>query len=344
MPVERRVPYYHYTSERGLEGILRDGRIQPSDPNRGDAREGPGSYGTNLPPSTCGKAIAENNWDSGWEQAIRNGKTDRWLRCEVPASELQQYPGHGSTQHGQILVHPQGIDLTKYPTKFGTVGKDTVPQGHRYVPPPDIAQGHRYMPGDAQTPERAISASTHDSIGWGHAHIKSAAPRHSSQDCSRNVVASQFEGPALDRSGYNDKGNRYASYNNCGYRYGSHDGSSYVHDARGGAVYTSPHGDTYGYPEHSGYNAQGNHYESYSDGSYRYDNQDGSSYVRDADGGAIYTSPDGDTYEYPSGGCSSGDHVDTGCYSDGCDWGGGGYGGGYSDGGYSGGGYSDADY
>jgi len=352
MSAERCVPFYHYTSERGLQGILRDGRIQPSDPTRGDAVEGPGSYGTNLVPSMRAKGIAENNWDGGWEQAVHNGKLDRWLRCEVPASELQQHPGHGNTSHGQILVHPQGIDLNKYPTKFGTVGKHTVPQGHRYMPSPDPAQGHQYMnmpspnpargggfPGGTPTPERAIRAPTLGSFGCDRTPMKSAAPWRSSQDCSGNMVSS----PDFACDSYKSSHGPSCPYPSGGGNYCWVEADSEEVD-KGDPSASSPCQFESPTVDHSGYNAQGNHYESYNDGSYRYDNQDGSSYVRDADGGAIYTSPVGDIYEYPSGTCSSGDHVDAGCYSDNGYSGGGYSDGGYSDGGYADDGYSDGDY
>lgn len=73
------VPFYHYTSDEGLKGILKDGKIQISDPSRGDAIEGPGAYGTKYPPSSRTKTVAQNNWDNGWKRAIEHGKMKNYL-------------------------------------------------------------------------------------------------------------------------------------------------------------------------------------------------------------------------------------------------------------------------
>ena len=117
--MSRSVPFYHYTNGPGLDGILKEGRLGVSDPKKGDAVEGRGTYGTNLAPSTRPKAIAENNWDSGWKTAMEHGKLDHYIRCEIPKDELKVRPGHGQRKDGQIFVHPEGIDLRKYPTKYG---------------------------------------------------------------------------------------------------------------------------------------------------------------------------------------------------------------------------------
>ena len=67
---------------------------------------------------------------------MEHGKMDRYVRCEIPEQELEMVPGHGDRKDGKIFVHPEGVDLSKYPTRYGTVGQDTVPQARRYDPEP----------------------------------------------------------------------------------------------------------------------------------------------------------------------------------------------------------------
>mmetsp|Transcript_82716 Transcript_82716/g.146009 ORF Transcript_82716/g.146009 Transcript_82716/m.146009 type:complete len:321 (+) Transcript_82716:24-986(+) len=318
MDSARRVPYYHYTNQEGLEGILGSGRIAPSDPKYGDAVEGRGAYGTNLPPSTRSKAIAQNNWDSGWQTAMNHGKLDRYVRCEVPATELRQVQGHGGLRQGKVLVHPKGIDLSQYPTKYGAV-QDRLPNSTKY----DAEYMGLYQGPNASTPSRMNSSNFNLS-----SPPKGSKPRQPSHN-ERTKVSSS------------DQPSRQALP--CPYPSVSQWASSLPSDDEHDS------GCDRGV-ESSGYNSQGNYYESYDDGSYRYENQDGSTYDCDADGQATYTSPAGEAFEYEKSdagadsGCSNGAHSGGDDYGDGV-YSEGGYSGGeyYSDGGYSDG-YGDDGY
>eukprot|EP00929_Paragymnodinium_shiwhaense_P110131 TRINITY_DN76868_c0_g1_i1.p1 TRINITY_DN76868_c0_g1~~TRINITY_DN76868_c0_g1_i1.p1 ORF type:complete len:287 (+),score=30.59 TRINITY_DN76868_c0_g1_i1:124-984(+) len=216
MAQQRSIPVYHYTSEEGLQGILQERRISASDPLYGDARLGPGTYGTNLPPSTRPKTIALNNWDGAWRRAMDAGKLDYYVRCEVPERELDQFPGYGQRSDGKIFVHPEGLDLDRYPTSFGVVGQPT-------VEPPYIASC-----GDGLR-----TSYVHDTHSESHVY----AAHDDSDD----------DHPAVESCGYNSRGNYYESYGDGSYRYENQDGSTYEQDADGHATYTSPAGDAFEY-------------------------------------------------------------------------------------------------
>ena len=262
------VPWYHYTNRQGLEGILREGKIAESLPGRGDAREGPGTYGTNLQPSRPAVSIAKNNWDGGWNEAIQHGKMDHYLRCEIPQDHLRDYKGHGSRRDGQILVHPGHVDLTKYPTKFGQVGRDHVTQATSYDP-----QIHKAMyPNSSQMP------FTPYPVGMAS-------------------FAQQMESDSADsphHTGVNSAGNHYESYNDGSYHYENQDGSTYTCHADGHAVYTSPDGAVTEYDvHHSDGGGSGGHSDAggYCDGGY---SDGGYSVGGYSDGGCDYDDYDDD--------------------------------------------------
>jgi len=297
------VPWYHYTNRQGLEGILREGQIEESLPGRGDAREGRGTYGTNLQPSKPAVSIAKNNWDGGWNDAIHHGKMDHYLRCEIPRDHLRDYKGHGSRRDGQILVHPGHVDLTKYPTKFGQVGRDHVTQATSYDP-----SIHKAMyPNSSQVP------LTPSPVGMAS-------------------FALQMESDSADsphHTGVNSAGNYYESYNDGSYHYENQDGSTYTCHADGHAEYTSPDGAVTEYDVH-----HGDHEDSDADNV----ESEGYVYSDGCQGGGVSDYDDVDHGGFvPPEEVESG-HSDVGGHSDGdggyCD-------GGYSDGGYSYAGYSD---
>lgn len=223
------VPFYHYTSDKGLEGILRDSRIDISDPRRGDAREGPGAYGTKYPPSTRTSTIARNNWDGGWREAIDHGKMRNYVRCEVPRNEVEEHPGHGGREDG-ILLHRSGIDLSKYRTRFGRVGQDAVPEAIRYDPE---ALRHKVL-GTPKVGHIGSYTATAPQTPWtnwsGHSCGEdSDSPQHYVQQSEPNT-------------GYNSAGNYYESYEDGSYRYENANGSTYEYHGNGEATYTSPQG------------------------------------------------------------------------------------------------------
>ena len=231
------VPFYHYTSDDGLKGILKDGKIKISDGTRGDAVEGPGAYGTKYPPSTSTKTIARNNWDGGWKQAMEHGKMENYIRCEVPRKDLKECRGHGV--HGRpdgILVHPHDIDLTKYATKIGKVGEHTVPKAFAYDP-----EAIR----KAMYPDRSVQVKQPSQPGRFSPKMYSgnAAPSPYPQgNTTLSSCYSDDEPPQLDHSGHNSAGNYYEAFADGSYRYENQDGSTYEYDGSNQAVYTAPDG------------------------------------------------------------------------------------------------------
>ncbi|CAE7281587.1 nek2 [Symbiodinium sp. CCMP2592] len=253
--MSRSVPFYHYTNGPGLDGILKEGRLGVSDPKRGDAVEGRGTYGTNLVPSTRPKAIAENNWDSGWKTAMEHGKMDHYIRCEIPKEELKDRPGHGQRKDGRIFVHREGIDLRKYPTRYGQVGKDTVPQAKRYDPESIRRAIYPDRRGPAPPPPRAPLPPSPARAVLPSAGITKQAPTglSRSSQSTREAISAAFghdlgeattwnSGPQLQSSGYNSRGNYYESYDDGSYHYENQDGSTYQCDADGHTAYTTPGG------------------------------------------------------------------------------------------------------
>eukprot|EP00420_Gonyaulax_spinifera_P004110 CAMPEP_0197924086 /NCGR_PEP_ID=MMETSP1439-20131203/95075_1 /TAXON_ID=66791 /ORGANISM="Gonyaulax spinifera, Strain CCMP409" /LENGTH=269 /DNA_ID=CAMNT_0043546487 /DNA_START=54 /DNA_END=863 /DNA_ORIENTATION=- len=237
MTSERTRPWYHYTSGPGLAGILRDGYIEPSDPRNGDAVEGRGAYGTSYPPSTRLGTIARNNWDGGWHDAVANGKMDHYIRCEVPVRDLRQHSGHGQGSRGEILVHPLGIDLTRYATTFGRVGRDPVASAQAYDP------SHHSQ----QSP---YPRSGHLPPGpWDDADDDADAAPGGLMGC---------------HTGTNALGNDYTAFGDGSYHYDNLDGSSYDRHADGSATFTSPSGDVHEYPsaglDDSGHDFEGHGY------------------------------------------------------------------------------------
>lgn len=62
--------YYHYTDEKGAEGIKESGVIKKSSIDRGDAVFGDGTYLTRVPPTTSKYDIAVNNYDTRTEERV----------------------------------------------------------------------------------------------------------------------------------------------------------------------------------------------------------------------------------------------------------------------------------
>ena len=222
------VPFYHYTNDRGLEGILREGRIGISDPNRGDALEGPGTYGTKYPPSTRSSTIARNNWDDGWKIAMEHDKMKNYVRCEIPRKELKECRGHGGPMGGRkdgILVHTDGIDLSKYPTKFGRVGEDDVRRTPLYNPAKYYNRSQQIQqPGQTSGQSMfapPVTVPYPQSNTWCHSDSDTEP-----QNC-----------------GHNAAGNYYESFSDGSYRYENSNGSTYAYDSSSShAVYTAPDG------------------------------------------------------------------------------------------------------
>lgn len=288
MPPRDAIPFYHYTSDKGVEGILKDGRIDISDPRRGDAFEGPGTYGTKYPPSTRTSTIARNNWDDGWKHAMEHGKMKNYVRCEVPREELKECRGHGGRKDG-ILVHPGGIDLSKYPTKFGRVGEHKVSKAFPYDP--EAIRKAMYPDVPAQT--KLCSQTKAVRVGTQQVKQVSREPLNN-RSAQTSKLPSQNE------------------------RYGSRIVAPPYPDTK--ATWGNSCGHSDDEPHHSGHNSAGNYYEAFADGSYRYENLDGSTYECDGSGRAVFTAPDGGVtdYSWPGDGqADSGDETYGDSY--GCD-------------------------
>ncbi|KAK7111955.1 hypothetical protein V1264_011492 [Littorina saxatilis] len=105
------IPFYHYTSEHGKDGIISSKKINANPANGRHAHFGPGTYGTSLPPTQGKHAIATNNW-VGWEDIyISQGKVDWAIKLMIPACYLKKPGG----PYRDILLHPGPILLNKYP-------------------------------------------------------------------------------------------------------------------------------------------------------------------------------------------------------------------------------------
>nr|KAG5709497.1 hypothetical protein BaRGS_023179 [Batillaria attramentaria] len=66
--------FYHYTSKKGLNKILKSGCISESLSGGQDAKFGEGVYGTSLHPDEGKKQIAKNNWGQYWWKNKTSGK------------------------------------------------------------------------------------------------------------------------------------------------------------------------------------------------------------------------------------------------------------------------------
>lgn len=239
------VPFYHYTSDEGLKGILKDGKIQISDPSRGDAIEGPGAYGTKYPPSSRTKTVAQNNWDNGWKRAIEHGKMKNYIRCEVPRKEVKECKGHGNNRGrggrpDGILVHPHGIDLSKYNTKIGRRGEHTVSKAFPFDPE---AIRKAMYPDSTQTRQPEPARGSYAGV---------LRPPYPSQSTLSHSLIDSDDEP--HHSGHNRAGNYYEAFGDGSYRYENLDGSTYECDGSGQAVYTAPDGAVteYTWAENSG--------------------------------------------------------------------------------------------
>mmetsp|Transcript_85993 Transcript_85993/g.136606 ORF Transcript_85993/g.136606 Transcript_85993/m.136606 type:complete len:307 (-) Transcript_85993:7-927(-) len=287
------VPFYHYTSDEGLKGILKDGQIRISDPSRGDAMEGPGAYGTKYPPSTRTKTVAQNNWDGGWKDAIEHGKMKNYIRCEVPREEIKECKGHGSSGGGGgrpdgILVHPHGIDLSKYNTKIGKRGEHTVPKAFHYDP--EAIRKAMYPDSTWTEPPEPHSKSS-------YAGIPSPLPPFPQ---SQSTWSDSLIGSEPHHSGHNAAGNYYEAFADGSYRYENLDGSTYVCDGSGQAVYTAPDGAVteYVWSENSGDGGRSD-----GDGAYAVgtcvadDDSDYADAAGDADAGDHYGDDSGDGWD-----------------------------------------------
>ena len=67
---DERDTYYHYTDEKGLQGIKESGVIKGSSRQRGDAVFGDGAYLTKRPPTDSKYDIAENNYDMRTKKSV----------------------------------------------------------------------------------------------------------------------------------------------------------------------------------------------------------------------------------------------------------------------------------
>jgi len=103
---------YHYTSDKGLRGIQREGVIRSSADTTRDAVLGRGVYLTSLPPSTKDKALLKNNWDGSRKfSSTKQNNLDYCVRFKTKDLPCAQKSG-GSRD---VWMVPHDIDLKEVP-------------------------------------------------------------------------------------------------------------------------------------------------------------------------------------------------------------------------------------
>jgi len=103
---------YHYTSDKGLRGIQRDGVIRKSEDITRDAVLGKGVYLTSLPPSTKDSDLMKNNWDGSRKfYSTKQNKLDYCIQFKKKDLPCAQKSG-GSRN---VWMVPHDIDLREVP-------------------------------------------------------------------------------------------------------------------------------------------------------------------------------------------------------------------------------------
>jgi hypothetical protein len=101
---------YHYTSDKGLRGIQRDGVIRSSKDITRDAVLGSGVYLTSLPPSTKDRDLQKNNWDGSRKfSSTKQNNLDNCIQFkkeDLPCAQKSR----GSRD---VWMVPHDIDLGK---------------------------------------------------------------------------------------------------------------------------------------------------------------------------------------------------------------------------------------
>lgn len=298
---------------------------------------------------------------------MEHGKLDHYVRCEIPEVELERYPGHGTGFRGSILVHPEGVDLSKYSTKYGRVGMDRVPEARLYGPARYGRDRLREAP-PYMDPWSASQQATPILTGAWHQASDALPVPSGEQLCWGTSDSEEY----AECAGSNWQGNLYTSFGDGSYHYDNCDGSSYDRHADGSATFVDPQGEVHEYP--AAYNGE-------CAGGYGHDEECDRGAFSDSNHGSVLSGQDnghaeacqdcevgcsghGYADDVYSGGCSDGAYSDGGGHADtreddgeyaGHDYGGGcsdcgyaedvysggDYDGGYSDGGYSYGGYDD---
>ncbi|KAK7111953.1 uncharacterized protein [Littorina saxatilis] len=148
--------FYHYTSDRGLNGIKDSGIINNSSQEKNHAHFGIGCYGTSLPPWQGKERIAQNNWRDHGVYYIQNGKVNWAIEVKVPRSinMVRKVPWRGKRITRDILVHDGPVDLDDYEWRALRVSEDYDPNGEyraRSIP---------YTKGDNCRPKSPVRYST----------------------------------------------------------------------------------------------------------------------------------------------------------------------------------------
>ncbi|KAK7501023.1 hypothetical protein BaRGS_00007903 [Batillaria attramentaria] len=110
--------FYHYTSKKGLNKILKSGCISESLSGGQDAKFGEGVYGTSLHPDEGKKQIAKNNWGQYWWKNKTSGKVDTAVHLKIPPRNLER-----ADCDRDILLHRGPIFLEDYDHRIIQMGE-----------------------------------------------------------------------------------------------------------------------------------------------------------------------------------------------------------------------------
>ena len=97
---------YHYTDNRGIDGISQSGRINPSTDTSRDARLGRGVYFTDKPPGTSRGEVLHNNYGpAGYGMQDRAQNYVRVEKNDLPGVRHENVGGRN------IYVYPGTVEL-----------------------------------------------------------------------------------------------------------------------------------------------------------------------------------------------------------------------------------------